>query len=439
MKEQLAPSPSYDVFSRLKSISPTLYALDRKPLIPPEYSFPLERMEELLSKYLGKEVSLKGEEKEWVTSDQITKKKKENDLRELSCSVFGISTPLSLLFSNDSLSVVLAELLQSDLTHIKMQPALFLKAFESFFFAQVVACVKEAVTFEKMEIQLKEPKESIPYEGCFLYRYTMHIGKATSSFLISLPAPFLDKLHDLPQSKEFQPSQWLINLPFFPISVEAARVHIPLSQLQKIQPGDVIFVDFPFFIPGSERARVILTYRGIPLFRAKVKNGVIKLLEMSHNQQAFQPISQTPLSILAKTIKEPAMDPLNKKLPSTQKNTPAEAKKTLPLESQDDSQLDFSEDEQTQELETYTDTGKEKPTHPVSFNDLPLLVIVQLKELSMTLEQLQSLQPGNLLDLDIHPEKAIVQLTIQGHTIGEGDLILIGDKVGVRIRVIGTP
>ena len=55
----------------------------------------------------------------------------------------------------------------------------------------------------------------------------------------------------------------------------------------------------------------------------------------------------------------------------------------------------------------------------------------------MTLEQLSSLQAGNLLDLDIHPEQTTVQLVIQGHAIAEGDLVAIGDKLGVRIRSIG--
>jgi flagellar motor switch protein FliN/FliY len=55
----------------------------------------------------------------------------------------------------------------------------------------------------------------------------------------------------------------------------------------------------------------------------------------------------------------------------------------------------------------------------------------------MSIEQLMKLEPGNLLDVDIRPEHS-VNLTIQGKLVGKGELIRIGDAVGVRILQLGA-
>ena len=54
----------------------------------------------------------------------------------------------------------------------------------------------------------------------------------------------------------------------------------------------------------------------------------------------------------------------------------------------------------------------------------------------MTIEQLLKLEPGNLLEIDIHPENG-VDLTINGKIVGKGELIHIGEAIGVRVLELG--
>jgi flagellar motor switch protein FliN/FliY len=54
----------------------------------------------------------------------------------------------------------------------------------------------------------------------------------------------------------------------------------------------------------------------------------------------------------------------------------------------------------------------------------------------MSIDKLISLQPGNLLNLDIRPENGVM-LVVNGKIFGQGELILIGDNVVVRIKEIG--
>ena len=414
MKEQPAISPSYDVFSRLKSISPLLFSLDQKPLFPDAYQFPLETLGTLLSKKFAKTITITLDSNDWSTRDEVLQVQKEQHLTSLGCSLFGIDTPCSLLFPQESIPLILSELLETDPSSLQLQSTSLLDTFKAFFFAQVISSIKEATSFDTMEIRVVEQEAPLEAEGYFVRHYTFQIEKTTISFLLVFPNKYIEALASLPQSKEIAPQKWLANLPLFPICIEAARSHVPYKTLKALKQGDVLLVDFPFFIPGSERARVILTYRGHPLFRAKVKNGVIKLLEMTHNQQAFQPISP----------KESLMNPSQEQKKTT-------ATEEQPLEMGEDTFPDIQEEE---EVKT---PSQEQPSPSIPLNDLPLLVVVQLQELSMTFDQLKALQPGNLLDLDIHPEAATVQLSVEGHIIGEGDLIRIGEKIGVRIRSLG--
>jgi flagellar motor switch protein FliN/FliY len=54
----------------------------------------------------------------------------------------------------------------------------------------------------------------------------------------------------------------------------------------------------------------------------------------------------------------------------------------------------------------------------------------------MTVEQLTKLEPGNLLEIEIHPENGVL-LTIQGKAVGKGELIRVGEAIGVRVLQLG--
>jgi flagellar motor switch protein FliN/FliY len=61
---------------------------------------------------------------------------------------------------------------------------------------------------------------------------------------------------------------------------------------------------------------------------------------------------------------------------------------------------------------------------------------VELARLKITLDKLMSLNPGNLLELPIHPDQGVT-LTIHGQKVGKGELVYLGEVLGVRILEIG--
>ena len=125
--------------------------------------------------------------------------------------------------------------------------------------------------------------------------------------------------------------------------------------------------------------------------------------------------------------------------------TPTEAENPSPEEQQPEESLEWQEEEEKAEEAPPMTEAEAQSTpgvsgtlskEPVDIGQLPLTVIVELAELVMSVEKLSTLQPGNLLDLDIRPENG-ASLVVNGKVIGRGELISIGDSVGIRITEIG--
>lgn len=79
----------------------------------------------------------------------------------------------------------------------------------------------------------------------------------------------------------------------------------------------------------------------------------------------------------------------------------------------------------------------EEPKQLLAPREVPLNVVVEVGRVQMNVEKLLALEPGNLLELNIHPEQG-VDLVINSKKVGKGELIRIGDNLGVRILEIGS-
>ena len=73
-----------------------------------------------------------------------------------------------------------------------------------------------------------------------------------------------------------------------------------------------------------------------------------------------------------------------------------------------------------------------RPDETISVHEVPLHIVVEAGRLKMSLQQLLDLQPGNLLELGVSPESG-VNLVVSGKVVGRGELVKVGDALGVRV------
>lgn len=206
------------------------------------------------------------------------------------------------------------------------------------------------------------------------------------------------------------------------------------SEWKNAAPGDFLLLDSCSYSPGDDKGRVVLTINNTPIFRAKIKDRSLKLLEYPLLQEVQTPMAKQEddefddiFETDEETEQEDGLEPgLEDELSNDE--TGAE-------------QDEFAEDEDLPK-------GKEPGAHPMQAakdllnkssaapimkpEEIPLTVSVEIARIQMSIQQLMQLAPGNMLDLDITPDNG-VDLIVNGHCIGKGELLKLGDTLGVRI------
>lgn len=68
--------------------------------------------------------------------------------------------------------------------------------------------------------------------------------------------------------------------------------------------------------------------------------------------------------------------------------------------------------------------------------EIPLSIVVEVGRLKMSMQTLMDLKPGNLVELDVMPESGI-DLVVNGSRVAKGELLQVGDNLGIRILELG--
>ncbi|MFT4554043.1 MAG: flagellar motor switch protein FliN/FliY [Chlamydiales bacterium] len=72
----------------------------------------------------------------------------------------------------------------------------------------------------------------------------------------------------------------------------------------------------------------------------------------------------------------------------------------------------------------------------VAPKDIPMTISVEAGRLEMSAEKLIALRPGNMLEIPTLPEMGVA-LVVNGKQVGKGELIRVGETLGVRIVAMG--
>ena len=72
----------------------------------------------------------------------------------------------------------------------------------------------------------------------------------------------------------------------------------------------------------------------------------------------------------------------------------------------------------------------------ISSQKIPLTLVIEVDRIRMSLDKLLQLAPGNVLDLSVRPEQG-VYVTIGGKKVAHGEIIKLGDALGLKILQLG--
>lgn len=220
------------------------------------------------------------------------------------------------------------------------------------------------------------------------------------------------------------------------LSAEVGRTYFSLNEWKRVQCGDFLQIDHLFYDPSSDKAQCIFSLAGKPIFTAKPKEGGFKILEIPLYNEVYAPMVDKMTTGQNKGSS-----------PSSDEDPFAED----PFAEEDDfmEEEDYDIQESEEEPEDIPKkkveikaSKQQEPAAPVAkrdrvtAEDIPITLVVELASIDTTVKQLLDMQPGNFIDLGISPQNA-VYLTINGRIVGSGELLKIGETLGVRILELG--
>ena len=176
------------------------------------------------------------------------------------------------------------------------------------------------------------------------------------------------------------------------LTVNIGTTTLSLREWKQAKVGDCLLLDRCTYHPEQKKGTATLCLDAKPLFELRLKEGEIKILEHSLIQE-----------------EQPMVD---------QENSPPESEKS-----------------ENEENPLWTAEEENKP--PVApVENVPLTLTVEVSRLQMPLGKVAELKPGNVLDLKIAPSPD-VHLCAGGKRIAKGELVQIGEALGVKILQVG--
>ena len=374
----------------LEELDPAFLDLEGIPLSSSPKGFSLEKFEKSLCEKLKVQGVVE-------ILDPIPLEEHKEGEKGIQFSVPGLAGTIALVISRSELEELLLHLLNG-----KREGSIsdeYLTPFWNFIIDTLKGAFVESFT-EANPPTIQQLDDGKPTTPALQYPLELTIGKQTFSAKMITSREFIQEWRksNLKSSRNNRLADLLKARIEIPLDVVIGGIELPRSDWRSIEEGDILLLDHLTYNPGAEKRGCSFLFQEHPLFRIKAKTGAIKIIEQAKGVKIFMPL-------------EPGANPEQKD--SEQK----EAEK---------------EDEIGPVPEGDAVVPKVDRGQPESLHDLPLQIRIEMGRFKLPLNQVLELQEGNILKVDVDPRKG-VDLVVEGKVIGRGELVQIGDLVGVRI------
>lgn len=179
------------------------------------------------------------------------------------------------------------------------------------------------------------------------------------------------------------------------LHIQIGNTRIHQDEWEKVNVGDCILFDRCTYDPNAQKGTAVLVLGNVPLFDLRIKEDEIKILEYAFYQED----------------KSMHSDDFSEEPP-------------------------FEEEDSSNEEQEPLWAPKNGEEHFLATKKIPINLTIEVGRVKMPLEKLTQLQPGNVLNLSIPPDLG-VYLTVDGKRIAKGELVKIGEALGVKILKMG--
>lgn len=393
----------------VKKIDQLLVELDKRPQF--RFQAPtLQPIEKTLSNLIGSEVHLELTLKGW-------KKKEECPLsNHFLFSIFSSTLGSSFFFLAEKKSTQL--LLEDPLlaaTNAEMVHEIT-EGFLHYLLIEALLELQKQQGLSSLTLTVQSEKKSAwEEESYFCFELLCKTATASAACKIYIPPSFrtafekhFSQVPSLPFSNEMKESI------FLDLSIEVGSSLVKQKELKQLKLGDFLLLDRCLYDPDSKKGAFLLMLEEVPIFRGKVTQEGCKLAEIPVYQEVQK------------------MDENNKEEDSFyEEESLFDEDEELSLESNETGTAPIQEKAQ----EKVQAKPSASQATAIRLDELELNVKVELCRLKMTAKGLSELSIGNLLPLDVTIDRG-VDLVVNGKRFARGELLRMGEHLGVRILEI---
>lgn len=425
-----------NAYSWIKRIPSALLQKDRVPLLGFPPSFPWEQFSKKLAELFSiSELSIEPSGPVEWRSEETLYTGIGDQLKTLNLTLAPLAGNISWVMPEENLAMMISLLLTSEPQSLETFDPDFLQGFYRFLSLEAINAFKALEYGKILDPHILENSD-LPKETSLCLDIEMKIKSKSlwgrliisSEFLENWRRHFAQRNRILPIAQDLEVT----------VHLEAGHTTLNLSEWKAVKVEDFLILDFCSLKSGGE-GRIMLTVEGHPLFRGKVKDGKIKILEHPLYHEVNTPMakdlpadesqadSETDFSFFEDEEEEFKEEEASEEALQFQETDAPQEEELPPAE-------ELPEEVAEAPLETPPETSpppieEKKPFTP---EEISLTIVVEVGRLQMSVGKLMELQPGNILDLSIHPENG-VDLVVNGNKIAKGELLLIGETLGVRI------
>lgn len=450
--------PLHIPYDWLKTVSPDLLSNDDIPLFGSAPAFPWEQLKEFLQTKLHV--------KHFDVSRSNISQKTEDEMltgigapfRIQAVTVAPIDQTLYFVMSEADISKLMSALLTTEETPLQLDPE-FINPFFTFMAMEAVHAIGKVSFDTQLSFALQHAPETLPTTTAHCFDLTIELNQTRVMGRVIIPPEFRQgwKAHYVPKKLQIALNAQLAENIEMVIHLEAGRIQMPLKDWKSIKPGDFIGMDSCSLESSGRRGRLILTVDGNQLFRGKLKDGNIKILENPLYREDLTPMpnkkfddddeENVDFSENGTEFTEDESEFSGVEATENYDDEELMSEDQLSQIEQSEQELgeeeeafdEHEEGEEEAEAETSSGTHKSKilpSSKPVAPHEIPLDIVVEVGRIRMSIQKIMELQPGNVLELDIRPENG-VDLVVNGQKIAKAELLSLGENLGVRIIDIG--
>lgn len=372
----------------IKQIETLVFAAQEIPMWGAFPPFPWEAFSKELSSALGvKDLTVSARNAEWKKKRSILTGMGRSPL-QLAIELSPLEGHCSLVFPAEDALKLSAWTIHPEAGREGFSDPYLQKGFFRYLCAQSMEVIETMGVIPGLAPKLIEmPLEK---EDSYCIDIAIEHQKKTIWARLICPTPFQKSINHH-YAQEWNPSlpSDLYSSVFTDLSISAGQTTLPQSSWQKVLQGDFVILDHCSYYPNSKKGTFQLECEGTPLFQTKIKENSIKILDYAHY------------------FKDNKME-------------------------SEDYEKPF--DEPTDEPELAIETSQPLPM--ISPKSVPISLTIEIARLKMSLDKLLKLKPGNVIDLGVQLE-AEVSLIANGQCVGRGELLQIGEVIGVKITNLG--